>query len=86
MKFNIHDNRGNLLKLASNALKSGKSISDVYKYFNSYLEKNKVDDDLADEIIDVLNILHGYRNPFVTVNSDGINCIEVKFDSNGNPF
>jgi hypothetical protein len=34
----------------------------------------KMDDDLADEIIDVLNILSGYRNPYTTVGSNGINC------------
>lgn len=74
MKFDIYDNRGNLVKMASAALKSGKSISDVYNEFHTCLKTMKMDDDLADEIIDVLNILSGYGNPYVTVGSNGINC------------
>lgn len=74
MKFNIHDNRGNLINIVSNELKKGRKIIDVYNEFNTYLETTKMDDDLADEVIDVLNILYGYKNPYVTVDSNGINC------------
>ena len=74
MKYDIRENRGNLINIASKSLRSGITIDNLYKEFHLYFESNKMDDDLANEIIDVLNILSGYKNPYVTVDANGINC------------
>lgn len=74
MKYDIRENRGNLINIASESLRSGITIDNLYNEFHTCLKTMKMDDDLADEIIDVLNILSGYSNPYVTVGSNGINC------------
>lgn len=65
--------QGKLIKLASLMIQNGMTRDDVYKEFLHFYEKSKMDDSLEDEIVDVLNILSGSHNPYVVVDSNGIN-------------
>lgn len=61
-----------LIVLCSDLLNRGFSKDLLYSEFNNYLENHTYSDDIEEELVDVLDILSGYHNPYVIVNESGI--------------
>jgi hypothetical protein len=69
--------RSDLIVLCSDLLKKGVSKDLLYSEFNNYLETHTCSDDLEEELVDVLDILSGYHNPYVVINGAGISMKPV---------
>ena len=67
-----------LIELCSTLLRTGFTREVLYQEFSNYLYKHSCDDELEESLITLLDILHGYHNPYVVVNEDGIS---IKIDN-----
>lgn len=61
-----------LVSLCSDLLIEGFSKDNLYSEFHNYLENHTCSDDLEEELVDVLDILSGFHNPYVVVDKNGI--------------
>lgn len=64
-----------LIELFSSLLKNGIDKNKLYDGLLDYHNNNSNDDETSEEIEDLLTLLSGYHNPYVTVDENGINII-----------
>ena len=66
-----------IAKLCSILLQNGISKETLCTSFNTYLASNKLTEEMENEVVDVLNILSGFHNPYVVVNELGISMTKI---------